>query len=106
MSRRKNNIRAKIRTCFLCGLEFESSEQKILHRINKGKNSSQNNVVVICENCRKHIQVHYDGDIWKLYSPISVRKKYFSILGNKYRTTIMSKIRYFKYKDKYDGKEN
>ena len=99
MSQRKNTIRAKIKSCFLCGFEFQNIAQKILHRINKHKNSSENNVVVLCEDCRKYIQIHCEDNIYAVYAPIASRRMYFHGLGKNYRAIIMSKIRYFKNKD-------
>ena len=99
MSQRKNSIRAKIKYCFLCGLEFENIFQKILHRINRHKNSCENNVVVICEECRKYIQVHCEDNVYSVYVPIASRRNYFDGLSKNYKYMIMSKMRYFKNKD-------
>ena len=100
MSQRKNNIRSKVNTCFLCGSRFENISQKKLHRINKKKNSSINNVVVLCDECKKYIQKYCGDNIYLAYTPKHNRKIYFRDLGKDYRAIIMSKIRYFRNKDK------
>jgi len=74
--------------------------KNMLHRINKKKNSSINNVVVLCDECKKYIQKYCGDNIYLAYTPKHNRKIYFRDLGKDYRAIIMSKIRYFRNKDK------
>lgn len=46
--------------CFVCGKTLYSLEEKICHRLNPKKRFKPNNVIIVCEDCKRKIQKNKD----------------------------------------------
>ncbi len=97
MSKRKNELKSKINTCFICGYRFNKLSEKHSHRINKNKGILENNIVVLCENCKKSLQ-NTGTTIYSIYIPKEIKERYFSNIDISQKQIIMRKIRYFRKK--------
>lgn len=99
MGKKKNELKNKFNYCFSCGCELEHVEDKIIHRINKYKNVSENNIVILCKDCKKY----FSSGEYKIYDikiPKEILKKYFINLDKKYKKIILMSLQY--QRDKYE----
>ena len=98
MGKHKNNIKNKFDTCFCCGKKLETIEDKIIHRINKNKGVSKNNIVILCKNCKYKFSL---GGL-KLYNIIitkEILKEYFRNLEKNYKNIILKSLQYQRFKN-------
>jgi len=97
--KRKNFQKNKVNTCFLCGYEFKSLKEKHAHRINVKKGYLDNNIVILCENCKKSLQNDTNHTIYTIKLDKNIKNKYFSTLDKDIKQIILGKIRYFRSKN-------
>lgn len=97
--KRKNTTKNKITTCFLCGYKFKDLKEKQAHRINTKKGYLDNNIVILCENCKKSLQNDKKLSIYTTKLDKNIKNMYFSTLDKDTRQVILAKIRYFRSKN-------
>lgn len=99
MSKRKNELKNKINNCYLCGVEFISLKEKHGHRINPKKGNLENNLVILCANCKKYLQNNKEVKVYNISICKEIRDKYFSNIPNKNKQILLSKIREFRLRN-------
>ena len=104
--KRKNRLKNNINFCFICAKKFKNIKEKHGHRINPKKGNSENNLVILCEQCKKYFQNNRDIKVYEIKISKEVRDKYFSNIDNKNKQIILQKIREFRWRKINDDKKN
>lgn len=94
--KKKNKLKQNVSSCFMCGKDFDSLKEKHGHRINPKKGNCENNLVILCEKCKRKLQNKKDLKIYDIRICKYVRDKYFSQLDKDKKHIILQKLREFK----------
>lgn len=94
--KKKNKLKQNVSSCFMCGKDFNSLQEKHGHRINPKKGNCENNLVILCEKCKRRLQNKRDIKIYQIKIKREVKDKYFSKLDKDKRYVILQKLREFK----------
>lgn len=85
----KNKLKSLVDCCFLCGKPLKKLEEKIGHRINPKKGNTQNNLLVVCSECKKKLQ---KLSIIEFKPQSRIVEKYFKKLGIETKKIILQKL--------------
>lgn len=93
MSKKKNEIKNNINSCFACGKDLENISDKIIHRINQKKGITRNNTVILCTHCKYKFSL---GKLKIFLVEISkeILNKYFNNQDKNYKKIILSALQY------------
>ena len=87
--KRKNKLKSLVDCCFVCGKQLNDLKDKVGHRINPKKGNTKNNLLVVCEKCKKLLQKISLGDI---KPQANIVDKYFKNLGIDCKKVILQKL--------------
>ena len=102
MSKKKNDIKTEIDTCFFCGKSLNKLDDKRVHRIDLKKNVKETNVVILCEFCECMFQ-RVEKRIFNFGFDFEVIKRYFKNKSIRYKNIIIGKI--YNQKIKFQQKQ-
>ena len=88
----KKNIKHQVKYCLLCGKEFESWDDKNIHRIKPNKRNSIYNTVVLCSDCKYYI-AKSKIKIYDCIIPRYCSRQYFSCFSKQVQKEILFRLR-------------
>ena len=93
MSKKKNELKNNINSCFTCGKDLDNIEDKIIHRINQKKGITRNNIVILCPSCKYKFSLG-KFKIFLVEISKEILNKYFKNQDRNYKKIILRALQY------------